>query len=223
MQPPDNAASSPFLVVLEGIEGTGKSSLAPLVIDRLAQQGVPAVVKPEFPPTSLGQRLEENLKRSLFLSEQLGMSTAAAFFYMLHVEARSWELLKLTAVVLADRYLHSHAIYQHFFATNPEHGFKPSSVLECLYHLFFLTGMPLPDLVIILDTSMEVIVRRVSEREGRGLSEVEINTLALFQNAYRDLARLSLSRTVVLDSSGNQGVLADRVVQEILISMRSMP
>lgn len=196
-----------MFVVIEGIEGTGKSTVCGLVAELLRARGIDVVVKPEFPEGELAAEFREALSKGLFLAQHLTMHPAAAFFYLAYAQVMTVSATRPGGLTLGDRYLHTLAIYQsHFINAVPKPD--PPILLASLEQLFATFGLPLPDVVFLLEAPLATIRERLTQREGRSPSEEEEMVMREFQEIYRRLR------------GGNKGALffsidADRAPNEV--------
>lgn len=58
---------------IEGLEGTGKSTIIPLVVEQLKKSELSTTVKPEFPIGKLDSEFRSVLDKGLFLAQHLEM------------------------------------------------------------------------------------------------------------------------------------------------------
>jgi dTMP kinase len=148
-----------LLVVLEGIDGVGKSSA--LLAIRASCEGFAGEVVLSREPTDgpWGQRLRQSATAGrLSLEEELDLFVRDR---RAHVEQLVEPALVRGAVVLLDRYYLSTAAYQ------GARGADPEAVLA-LNESF----APVPDLVLLLDCDPRVSLERV-RRRGTPVDEFE--------------------------------------------------
>ena len=207
-------------VALEGLEGTGKTTVIPFVKERLTKQGIRVAVKPEFPPGALAEEFAEALGGGLFLAEQLRIPATAAFFYLLHSEARALAALDVEdcGLVLADRYLYTHALYQGYFAVGPD-MFDPVRIVDAMTLLFHAIRLPVPDLVVLLKAPIETVVQRVATREQRPIRVEEQRVLVHLRDAYDALHAAQIQPVVTVDATRSPEQLADEIADVIISSL----
>jgi dTMP kinase len=107
-----DGASRGFFIVLEGIDGSGKTTQCRLLAEWLRGQGVPLIATAEPGGTPLGQRV-----RSLLLDGSDAISRLAELFLFQASRAQLLEqvirpALAAGQVVLCDRYTLSTIAYQ---------------------------------------------------------------------------------------------------------------
>lgn len=144
-------------IVLEGGEGSGKSTQARLLHQRLNREGVPAVLLHEPGGTTLGEQVRALLKaerRSAMspLAELLLFSAARAQF----VEDALQPALNQGLVVICDRFTPSTVAYQ---------GYARGLSLKTIEQLNRLTaGEATPDLILFLDIAPEEALHRYASQ-----------------------------------------------------------
>jgi dTMP kinase len=143
-----------LLIVLEGLDGTGKSTQLPRLARRLAAGGREVVVTREPYDCAPGREIRELAKRHVPVAaaEELALFVAQR---RLHVRERIAPALARGAVVLSDRYFLSTVAYQ------GARGLDPARLLaECE------AEFPLPDLALLLELAPAAGLARVAGRGG---------------------------------------------------------
>lgn len=195
-------------IVLDGVEGCGKSTQARLLTDGLIEQGVPVVLTHEPGGTAIGEAVRALLLDTAYdgmheLTETFLFCAARAQ----HVLETIRPALEAGKIVACDRFASSTYVYQGYAG-----GIGPTTV-TALNDL--ATGGLQPDLVIILDLDPEV-----GRRRKRGYREDRIERKPLdFHQAVRDgfldyAARLG-DRAVVLDADLAPAALAERILAQV--------
>jgi dTMP kinase len=191
-----------MFIVLEGVEGSGKSTQARLLAERLAAHGVAHVLTREPGGTQIG----EEIRRALLhggdevpaRTELLLMLAARAAF----VDAVVRPALARGAVVIADRYELSSLAYQ---------GYGRGLPLEEVRRVnAFATGGVAPDLTIVLDVPpAEGVARRAAA--GAAADRIERAGAAFHDSvaqAYRLLSETERNVEVVAGGDGPEAVHA---------------
>ena len=187
-------------VVLEGGDGSGKSTQLPRLADWLRGRGLKVGVTREPGGSSLGQGL-----RALVLEGDESIDPTAEALLMAadraqHVAEVIRPARARGAWVLSDRHVPSSLVYQGVVRD------LGVDVIETVNT--WATGGLMPDLVIVLDVSEDVAVARRPgdpdrlEREGDAFH-------ARVRAAYRDLA--ADRGWCVIDGSGTPDDVADRI------------
>lgn len=143
------------LVVFEGIDGSGKTSLSRLFHAYLLANGVPAVWLREPTDSPLGDKI----RRIAQDSDSISIREELEYF----LQDRRWDVennilpaLRSGKTVVLDRYYYSNACYQ------GARGLDPAAILR-LNREF----APEPDLVFIIDVDVDRALARISSaRQG---------------------------------------------------------
>jgi dTMP kinase len=197
---PGTARHAGRFVVLEGGEGTGKSTQAKRLVRELEARGRSAVLTHEPGDTRVGEEI-----RALLLHEDWALDARAELLLMLadraaHVTELIRPALAAGKVVVSDRFTPSSLAYQ---GVGRELGVDEVEQLSA----FAAAGLE-PDLVVILDLPDEIAAARVDaprdrmERAGSGFH-------ASVRAAYRSLAAERGWRLV--DAQGSRDDVAARL------------
>jgi dTMP kinase len=194
-------------VVLDGVDGCGKSTQAQLLVERLARTRARAPLHLREPGgTAAGEALRELvLARRFDLDPGVELLLfAAARRQMLREKVEP--ALREGRDVVCERFHPSTFAYQACAGGLPER-----EVLELLERW---AGSPEPDLVVLL----ELDPREAARRRGQPLDRIEDKGLAFQERVaqgYRRYAELS-SRAVVVDARGSRDDVARRVAEVVL-------
>lgn len=152
-----------LFIVLEGVEGSGKTTQARWLGQWMKEHGIEAYTCREPGGTELGESIRELVLGGLDVpprSELLLLLAARAVFVDEVVRPR----LEAGEVVIADRFELSTFAYQGYGRG------LPLDEIRRLNH--FATGGLRPDLVLVLDVAPEIGVAR-REAEGRSSDRIE--------------------------------------------------
>ncbi len=199
------------LVVLEGIDGTGKSTLANTLVDALGARGVDVHGTREPTGTYLGACVRESL------ADASAIPASEAFLFMAdHATHVEWVRTRLKdhpdRVVVSDRYADSNYAYQGVLLeeTLREHGVDDAMMwlrnVQAPFHRD-------PDLAILLDLPVDHALERVSDR---GASE-KFERDAFLQKVRSNYHRLAeeLPYYVVVDATGHPDEVAARCLEVV--------
>ena len=164
------------LVVIEGLDGSGKATQAALLSASLAEKGV-TVRQVSFPDyTSNSSALVK-----MYLAGEFGdkpgdvNAYAASSFYAVDRYAsfkKDWEEAWRSGVIVADRYTTSNAIHQ--CSKLPEEQWD--AFLEWLFHFEYdLLGIPAPNAVIYLRVDPEVSQKLLAKRYEGHMEKEDIH------------------------------------------------
>lgn len=138
-----------FLIAIEGIDGSGKSTIAKELVKFLSSLGYDAVLLKEPSDSIYGQKIKE-------AEERLPPEEELRLFLLdreVDVKERILPALEKGKIVVMDRYYYSNVAYQ------SARGIDAKKILELNERI-----APKPDLVIILDVSPETALKRISHR-----------------------------------------------------------
>ncbi|MGH7643365.1 MAG: dTMP kinase [Candidatus Dormibacteria bacterium] len=213
------AAPGPgYFVSVEGIDGSGKSTQARLLADRLRQAGEAVAAVRDPGTTPLGERLRAVLLESSSDPPPEPFAEVALFL------AARVQLLRAVidpalaagGVVVCDRYLDSTLVYQ-----GAGRGLDQETLLEL--HRLVGAGR-LPDLTLILDLEVASARRRATPRVARDRMESEPTAYhEAVRQGYLALASRFPERVVVLPADLPLEELAEscwRVTGERLTARR---
>lgn len=205
------------LIVLEGTDGSGKSTQFARLCRRLEQAGIPfqKLVFPQY-------QEESSALIRMYLAGEFGTHPsdvngyAASAFYAVDRYAsykKVWgEWYESGGLVLADRYTTSNAVHQasKLPPEEQEDFFRWLTDFE-----FDKLGLPAPDLVIYLDMPTELAVQNLRRREAdthttADIHEVDTDYLRLCRETARHAARVLGWQTVsCADKDGNLRTMED--------------
>ena len=165
------------LIVLEGTDGSGKSTQFRLLTERVGKMDVPfeKLVFPQY-------QEESSALIRMYLGGEFGQKPsdvnayAASAFYAVDRYAsykKVWgEWYEQGGLVLSDRYTTSNAVHQ--TAKEPEE--KQGEFLKWLYEFEYdRLGLPRPDLTIYLDVPTEYTEKMMRSREAATGTHADIH------------------------------------------------
>lgn len=163
--------ASGFLIALEGVDGSGKSTQAELLAASLEKDGHEVVLTREPTSGPAGQRLQSYLlgpSRHLSPEEELHLFMEDRREHVAQIIKPSLERGK---IVITDRYYYSSAAYQGALGLNPDDILAANEAFA-----------PVPDLVFLLDLPVTEALQRLA-RKGKGARQVSESFLYLKQVA----------------------------------------
>ncbi len=165
------------LIVIEGTDGSGKSTQFRLLTEAVAKRGIPfeKLVFPQY-------KEESSALIRMYLGGQFGTNPAdvnayaASAFYAVDRYAsykKVWGAwYEKGGLVLSDRYTTSNAVHQ--ASKEPEE--KRGEYLKWLYEFEYdRLGLPKPDLVIYLDVPTEYTEQMMRSREAATGTHADIH------------------------------------------------
>ncbi len=149
------------LIIIEGIDGSGKSTQTKLLIDKLKQQGkkVKSIHFPQHGQETFGKLVDAYLHNEFGLAPQVDYRLASILYAGDRFEARNkinhW--LRQGFWVVLDRYAESNFGHQGGKINNSQ---KRIRIIDWLYHLDYdVFKNPKPNLVIFLDIPVKFVIK----------------------------------------------------------------
>jgi len=200
-------------ITFEGGEGSGKSTQAGILANRLSRAGRPVFATREPGGSPAAEEIREALlsghvKQFGPLAEAVMFSVARAD----HIDHAIKDSLQEGRWVVCDRFIDSTRAYQGVTAG------VPRGVINALEEL--TVGALSPDLTFILDISAEEGLARAKERaDGDELDRFESQELVMHERvrrAFLDIAEEEPGRVVVVDASQPEAMVAEDVWETVL-------
>jgi dTMP kinase len=203
------AARGRFITV-EGIEGSGKSTLVAKLAERLRESGLDVVTTREPGGTVLAEKIRELLLARG--GEPMPPAAEAMLLFAaraVHVENLIRPALAAGRWVVCDRFTDASVAYQ-----GGGRGVRRSGIesLAALAHPDLM-----PDMTLLLDVDPEVGLERARGRRDGG-DRFEDETVAFFTRvraAYRELARAAPARFRVIDAMLPQDDVLARALKSV--------
>jgi dTMP kinase len=177
-----------MLIAVEGIDGSGKTTVVRFLIEELRKRGYDVVAFKEPTDSEYGRRIRQILKeRKVSPEEELKLFIKDREF---DVQNNILPALKSGKIVIMDRYYYSTIAYQGALGLDVE-------MIRKLNEQF-----PKPDLVIILDVSPETALKRIKAKRR--------------PDRFEDLEYLRKVREIFLSLNNNVVVVdAERNIDEV--------
>lgn len=179
-------------ITLEGMDGAGKSTHIPTIIQALEARGIEVVSTREPGGTSLGERLRE-----IVLHEAMTPETETLLMFAARNEHLAQVIrpaLARGAYVLSDRFTDATFAYQW--------GGRgvPSEKVIALEH--WVQGELQPDVTLLFDVPVEVSVQRLANaREPDKFEAESVEFFTRIRNAYLERARQFPQRFRIIDAN----------------------
>ena len=182
-----------LFITFEGGEGCGKSTHSELLLKKLEQQNVPAVLTHEPGGTALGDELRKALKkkRGSSVSPQAELFLVAASRAQLMAEVIR-PALEEGKVVICDRFTHSTMVYQ---------GYGRGLDFTAIQMVNNMATRHLkPDLIVLLDIPPEQgLARKRSLKDRFELEDLSFHKR--IRDGYLKMAASEPDRWLVIDAS----------------------
>jgi dTMP kinase len=195
------------LITFEGIDGSGKSTQARRLQDRLETLGYPVRLYREPGGTPIGEKI-----RSLLLDKaHSDMSNLTELFLYLAARAQITSQLIVPSlkdgfIVIMDRYFDSTIAYQ---------GYARGLGIENLRELNLLaTGGLLPDITFVIDCDPLVALPRYSSLPDR-LEAEGIGFMNLVREGFLLLGRKEPDRVHIIDGARDISIIEDEIFKKV--------
>ncbi len=196
----------PF-ITLEGIDGSGKSTVISLLKERLLEKGLDFIVIREPGGTLIGERI-----RSLLLDPNYSLSPIEEVY--LYATSRAvlvreviLPALKNGSLVISERYIDSSLAYQ---------GYGKGVPLKLIYEINRPAIMGLyPELTILLDIDPLICLERLKDKKK---DRIELEGLTLQRNVrhgYLKLAEFYKERYLLLDATRKPEEIVSEILKEL--------
>ncbi|HEY1474669.1 MAG TPA: dTMP kinase [Pseudolabrys sp.] len=199
-------------ITFEGGEGSGKSTHARLLADRLMSMGIEVVLTRE-PGGSPGAEIIRHILLS-GIAKPLGQETEAILFAAArddHVRTTIRPALVAGKWVICDRFIDSTRVYQGAL------GKVDPKLIRSLERV--TVGGAMPDLTFLLDVPASVGLARAKRRRGAGTTDrFEAESKAFHEElraAYIALADKEPKRCIIIDGRAPREVVADRIWESV--------
>lgn len=192
------------LLVIEGIDGTGKTTFSRNLYERLQKMGIPVILT--FEPTmgTYGRRLRDSFSRAsrLDAKEELELFLKDR---KEHVSNLIRPALEQGKFIVCDRYYFSTIAYQGARGIDPDHIRKINEAIA-----------PVPDVVFLLELAPEEALCRI--RHGRNQVPNSFERLDYLRKVDTIFRLLKDPFIVRLDASQPQGRLVDEAIERLSAS-----
>jgi len=195
-------------ITFEGGEGSGKSTHAALLAEKLRSLGIDALLTRE-PGGSTGAEIIRHILLS-GIAKPLGAETEAILFAAArddHVRTTILPALEAGQWVICDRFIDSTRVYQGVLG-----NVDPRLILSLER---VTVGAARPELTFILDVPAKVGLARATARRGQDVADrFEAESLDYHErlrNAYRTLADKEPKRCFVVDGRAPRDIVAERI------------
>jgi dTMP kinase len=202
-----------YFITLEGVEGSGKSTIINFIKDSLETSGRKVVVTREPGGIDIAEQI-----RSVILDKN-NTKMEGRTEALLYAAARRQHLVEKVIpslnegnIVLCDRFVDSSLAYQ---------GYARGLGIDEVFSVNkFAIGDLMPDLTLYLDLDPQIGLNRIAKNKGREINRLdleEINFHVKVREGYEEVMKMFPERMVRIDANQDIGkVMAD--INEVLIS-----
>ena len=196
-----------LFITLEGGEGSGKTTIAKNVVNKMSLAGVDVIYTRE----PGGNKIAEEIRSIILNPENTEMdSRTEALLYAAarrqHLVEKIYPALEAGDIVICDRFIDSSLVYQgHARGIGIEEVLKINkfAIDECM-----------PQLTIFLDIEPEVGLERISANKGREINRLDLEEITFHEmvyKGYQNQVEQNPQRIKVVDASQS----IEKVSQEV--------
>ncbi len=189
-----------MLIAIEGIDGTGKTTVAKFLRDELEKMGYRAVLLREPTNSEWGIKIKKSMNARLSADEELKLFILDRKY---NVEKNILPALRSGKIVIMDRYYYSTIAYQ---------GARGIDIEEIKRMNDFA---PEPDVVILLDAPPDLCIERIKKRGERNSFE-RLSYLKKVREIFKSLN----DKLVIVNASKSVGEVKKEVLDIVLKHMR---
>jgi dTMP kinase len=201
-----------YFITLEGVEGSGKSTLMNFIRDSIESNGKKVVVTREPGGIDIAEQI-----RSVILDKKntkMDGRTEALLYAAArrqHLAEKVIPALNEGSIVLCDRFIDSSLAYQ---------GFARGLGINEVYSInkFAIEDL-LPDLTLYLDLDPQIGLNRIAKNKGREINRLDLEAIDFHvkvREGYEEVLKMFPERLVRIDANQDIGkVLAD--INEVLV------
>lgn len=209
-----------YFITFEGGEGSGKSTHAAMLAERLKERGIEVVLTRE-PGGSTGAEIIRHVLLS-GAAKPLGPETEAILFAAArddHVKAMIAPALEAGKCVVCDRFMDSTRVYQGVL------GHVDPRLIRSLERV--TVGQIVPNLTFIIDIPVHIGLARAARRRGGSQSDRFESETQKFHEALRQayiaLAQAEPDRCVLIDGRNTREMVAEEIWKTLVERLRPKP
>lgn len=199
-------------IVIEGIDGSGKSTQAELLLQYLINRGEKAVISPEPSSGIIGNLIRQALKKRVFFTdnkqlfdEQMAYLFAADRHDHLYNDIDGvYKLINDGFHVISTRYYFSSLAYNSDTAAQFD-------FIRQLNHKF-----PPPDTTIYLDIPVDISLARTQNRSLKEVYETK-EKLTLVKENYQNIFQTYRNKLLLVDGKQKQNIIHKKIIDFCLL------
>lgn len=197
-----------IFITFEGIEGSGKTTQAKMLAEKLKKEGLKVLYTYEPGDTELGQKLREILLNPDIKINPLCELLLYFADRVQHIEEKIKPHLKEGFIVICDRFTDSTVVYQ---------GYARGISIELIENLNrALIQEFKPDLTVLLDCSASTGLGRNQKVNKKDRFEMEnLSFHEKVRQGYLELAKIYKERFFVLDATEPLALIAEKIYEKV--------
>lgn len=204
-------------IVIDGTDGSGKTTQYDILIKRLEENGYPIfrIKLPQYQQKSAGL-VEEYLDGKYGFASEVGPYVASIFYACDRYDAsfKIKQALRENKIVIADRYVTANMGHQGGKINNDKERQKFFSWLDNLEYEIF--KIPRPDLNIILHVDPKIGQTLMSDRGNKlDIHEIDLEHLHLAEKVYLQLADI-MPNTKKIECVRNEQIMTREEISDLI-------
>lgn len=195
-------------ITFEGIEGSGKTTQAKLLMERLKKEGIKVIYTYEPGDTEVGQRI-----RDILLDSEIRINPLSELFLYFadriqHIEEKIKPYLDRGFIIICDRFTDSTMVYQ---------GYARGIPVKLIRQLNrIMLNEIKPDLTVLLDLPVSVGLERNQKTNKKDRFEKqEIAFHEKVRKGYLEISKKEAKRFFVLDATEPLDKLATEIYKKV--------
>ena len=198
-----------YLITIEGVEGSGKSTIINFIKEFLEEKGLHVVVTREPGGIEIAEQI-----RTVIL-DQKNTKMDGRTEALLYAAARRQHLVEKIVpaisdgkIVLCDRFIDSSLAYQGYA--------RELGIDEVLSINEFAIGTMMPDVTLYLDLDPEIGLKRISRNKGREVNRLDLEELGFHvkvREGYEEVIKRFPARMARID--------ANQEIQAVFLDIQS--
>lgn len=197
------------LIVIEGIDGAGKTTQAKEIVKRLNKEGYNAAYTKEPTDMVIGQFIREKILSGNMKVNPLALQYLFNADRVMHMEKME-TFLEKGLIIVMDRYFWSSVAY-----ALADLGGVKDWYLTAFSVLSFYNQFIAPDMSIFLDVDVEIALRRIEVSGKHGEIYDNDKKLPAIARNYRQLLKEFPEMFTIVDANGKAEEVTEDVVNKI--------
>lgn len=200
-----------MFITFEGPEGSGKTTVANIIVQKLEQLGYKVVHTREPGGTPISEAIRNVIldKKNTNLDPRAEALLYAASRRQ-HLVEKVWPAIREGKIVVCDRYLDSSLAYQG--------GARELGVDNILSVNMFATEGTFPDVTLLFDITPEDGLKRIAANANREVNRLDLEKIDFHHkvhDTFLELARKYRDRYIVIDASRPLEEVVDQAWTEL--------